>query len=66
MKHKEPVIFTDFGTGMISKILSYFDEMESKEPNFYSAAEFLAHSGQKILKRVGNTEEKFKIKRIQA
>jgi hypothetical protein len=43
---------------LVSKIYSYFDEMESKMIvlqrwlNFYSAAEFFAYSGRK---RVGNT-----------
>jgi hypothetical protein len=39
VKHKKPGIFTDFGTGMVSKILSYFGKMEPKML-FLQGAEF--------------------------
>jgi hypothetical protein len=48
-------IFTDFGTGTVSKMLSYFDEMESKML-FLQGAEFFTLA-EILLKRVGNTEE---------
>jgi hypothetical protein len=50
MKHKKHRIFTDFGNGMVSKILSYFDEMESKML-IYKGAEFLGHSSRKNLEK---------------
>jgi hypothetical protein len=52
MKHKKTGIFTFSGPGMVSKLLSYFDEMESKM--LFFTKNFL-HSGRKILRRFGNT-----------
>ncbi len=67
MKHKEPGIFTDFDNGMVSKKFCHIlMKWNQRGPILYSAAEFLGHAGQKILKRVDNTEEKFMITGIQA
>jgi hypothetical protein len=40
IKHKKTWIFIYFGTGMVSKMLSNFEEMESRS-YFYKGAKFL-------------------------